>query len=993
MSGLLSPIYGQSAYTLTKLTPPGSYFSEAYAINDSGWVTLRMTATATSPQAAYVYNDGNLTGIGDLPGGLGNFPRTINNLGEVAGSISFPGDGSHEHAYLFSGGVVSDLGTLPNGSRTLAYGINDSAQIAGYVAFGDGTQHAFLYANDVMADLGTLGGTESVAEGVNAAGNVVGYSSTAARDIIHAFVYREGSMTDLFDLTAGRALEATAINNQNEIVGRARSNHAFVYRDGLYAELGTLGGSFSSAYALNDGGQVVGYASAADASAHAFLYGPETGMIDLNSVVTLSDGVTPGFLSLNTAKGINARGQIVGTGIYFDGSARSTQAFLLTPVTQAATPTFSPAGGTFVGSQVVTISTTTSGATIRYTTDGSMPSETSGAIYVGPLNFSGSVTLMAIAFAPGYRDSPVASATYTIALPSAVAPVFSPGAGKYAGTQVVTLTTATAGAAIRYTMDGSTPTETNGTLYAGSPVVVSATSTLKAISYGTSFADSPVSSGLYIISSSPAASLNVVHDLAASDNGGAHPYAGLLETGDGSFFGTTAGDSLGQHGTVFQVTPAGVLTTLVSFNGANGTGSTAALVQGGDGNLYGTTGSGGDNSYGTVFQMTPSGALTTLVSFGGDNGAIPFAGVIPGRDGNFYGTTQYGGNDGWGTVFMMTPSGALTTMAAFNADNGAVPRAGLVQGSDGNFYGTTLGGGSAGIGTVFAMTPAGVVTTLVSFNDSNGASPQAGLVQGSDGNFYGTASNGGSFGSGTVFRITPAGALTTLVSFNGANGSYPLAPLIQASDGNFYGTTADGGPTENGTVFQMTPAGVLITLVSFNGTNGAHPSAGLVQAGDGSLYGTTMSGGASGDGVIFQLIVPPPTLALEAENLAYLPIGACALVHRDCGASGGKWVELAANGIGDLIRFRFHVAQAGRYQLSLRWKGGNDRGILNLKVDGQPLGSSLDQFSNNLDFRATEFGLVDLTPGDHFIQLVVAGRRRSSRGFTISADKFTLVGQ
>jgi uncharacterized repeat protein (TIGR03803 family) len=63
--------------------------------------------------------------------------------------------------------------------------------------------------------------------------------------------------------------------------------------------------------------------------------------------------------------------------------------------------------------------------------------------------------------------------------------------------------------------------------------------------------------------------------------------------------------------------PAGVLTTLVAFNGPNGYGPAAGLIQGTDGNFYGTTEYGGAGGFGTVFKMTPAGVLTTLVSFGG----------------------------------------------------------------------------------------------------------------------------------------------------------------------------------------------------------------------------------------------------------------------------------------------------------------------------------------------------------------------------------------
>jgi uncharacterized repeat protein (TIGR03803 family) len=171
--------------------------------------------------------------------------------------------------------------------------------------------------------------------------------------------------------------------------------------------------------------------------------------------------------------------------------------------------------------------------------------------------------------------------------------------------------------------------------------------------------------------------------------------------------------------------------------------------------------------------MTPAGVLRTLVAFNGSNGANPTGGLLQGSDGNFYGTTAYGGNlglnggYGFGTIFKMTPEGALTRMVSFSVANGSYPIRGLAQGSDGDFYGTTAGGGTGGAGTVFKMTAAGVLTTLVAFNGPDGNNPQSPLVQGSDGNFYGTTEYGGSGGFGTVFQISSVGALKTLVAFGG----------------------------------------------------------------------------------------------------------------------------------------------------------------------------------------------------------------------------------
>jgi uncharacterized repeat protein (TIGR03803 family) len=348
--------------------------------------------------------------------------------------------------------------------------------------------------------------------------------------------------------------------------------------------------------------------------------------------------------------------------------------------------------------------------------------------------------------------------------------------------------------------------------------------------------------------------------------GPAYPVAVLVQGSDGNFYGTTEYGGASGKGTVFQVTPAGLLTTLVSFNGTNGSYPAAGLVQGSDGNLYGTTARGGASGMGTVFEMTSAGVLRTLVSFNSTDGAVPLSPLVQASDGNFYGTTEYGGtNRNNGTVFQMTPAGALTTLVSFNGSNGSYPAAGLVQGSDGNLYGTTSQGGDLSVnggtggGTVFKMTPAGLLTTLVVFNGTGGMNSTAGLVQGTNGNFYGTTAYGGNlsanagFGFGTVFRMTSAGALTTLVSFNLANGYIPSAGLVQGSDGNFYGTTDGGGAGGCGTVFKMTPAGVLTTLVSFNGADGNSPQAPLVQGSDGNFYGTTTYGGAGGFGTVFRV--------------------------------------------------------------------------------------------------------------------------------------------
>src|SRR5262245_26186335 len=98
--------------------------------------------------------------------------------------------------------------------------------------------------------------------------------------------------------------------------------------------------------------------------------------------------------------------------------------------------------------------------------------------------------------------------------------------------------------------------------------------------------------------------------------------------------------------------------TLINFELSPGI-VTASLVQGPDGNFYGTTAQGGPRGSGTVFRVTPAGVLTTLVS----DQANPAAGLVVGNDGLLYGMTGAGGAFGFGTVFRMTTNGALTTFA------------------------------------------------------------------------------------------------------------------------------------------------------------------------------------------------------------------------------------------------------------------------------------------------------------------------------------------
>ena len=199
--------------------------------------------------------------------------------------------------------------------------------------------------------------------------------------------------------------------------------------------------------------------------------------------------------------------------VYVSGSGSVSVYGLLAGSQTAATPLFSPAGQSFATSISVTITDTTAGATIYYTTDGTTPTSASTK-YTGAVTVSSTETITAIASASGFLNSQPASQTYTSTTQTA-APTFNPPAGSYAGTQSVTLSDTTAASKIYFTLDGSTPAPGAGTtqLYSA-PISIAQTATIKAIATST-LTNSPVATAAYTIG--PAApTINFPNGFAAA---------------------------------------------------------------------------------------------------------------------------------------------------------------------------------------------------------------------------------------------------------------------------------------------------------------------------------------------------------------------------------------------------------------------------------------------------------------------------------------------
>lgn len=166
--------------------------------------------------------------------------------------------------------------------------------------------------------------------------------------------------------------------------------------------------------------------------------------------------------------------------------------------TQVAAPTFAPAGGSYTSTQSVTLASTTSGAAIHYTRDGSAPSAAS-TLYTGPIGVaSPGATIKAISVKTGMTSSSVSSATYVISGSRVENPSFAPAGGTYTTAQSVRLSSPTSGAAIWYSVNGGAQQLYND----ATPINVAASASVTAVAKKSGMSDSASVSASYTINSS-----------------------------------------------------------------------------------------------------------------------------------------------------------------------------------------------------------------------------------------------------------------------------------------------------------------------------------------------------------------------------------------------------------------------------------------------------------------------------------------------------------
>jgi probable HAF family extracellular repeat protein len=283
--------------------------------NQSGEIAYWQKMPDGSVQAC-TWQKGKVRVIGTLPGDASSITHDLNNHGDLVGwSVPLKmlvNTLNTVHAFSWHRGRLTSLGTL-GGKDSMAFGINDEGVVVGTSNIGPNVgrtdKHAFMFKDGKITDLGTLPNQPfSEAKAINDAGVIAG---TCQYDPIHvhAVLWTSTGIVDLGTLPGGQNSRAQAINTQGDVCGLSDVAHgtgkAFLYTAGHMIDLGDLGDDPTRANDLNDSDQVVGNASISEHVFDAFLWEKGT-MEDLNNLIPKDSG-----WHIRQAYAINNKGEIV----------------------------------------------------------------------------------------------------------------------------------------------------------------------------------------------------------------------------------------------------------------------------------------------------------------------------------------------------------------------------------------------------------------------------------------------------------------------------------------------------------------------------------------------------------------------------------------------------------------------------------------------------------------------------------------------------------
>ncbi|HET9709748.1 MAG TPA: hypothetical protein VFP39_15720, partial [Gemmatimonadales bacterium] len=314
------------AYTITKVSLYG-----VNALNESGgvagWFGTPPSPSGITPNDTAAWTSGDAPPLAPPPPGQDPLLSPSNCPSGPYGTVC----ASHASGINSAGEVVVSVTGSPAGLTVIHYGPGSATiipELLSATAIGDTdtvvgqtlTRHAGVFASGLLVDLGTLGGATSVANGLNAAGRVVGSAMLAGDMATHAFLDDGGALIDLGELGGGTSA-AWAVNDSGVVVGESTisngETHAFRYADDQMVDIGASSGTFSSATGINNAGLIVGTFVPPNSPndgrhTHPFLYSNAT-MFDLWEIAARPETYPAGeaVWCCNGFVRINNHGQIL----------------------------------------------------------------------------------------------------------------------------------------------------------------------------------------------------------------------------------------------------------------------------------------------------------------------------------------------------------------------------------------------------------------------------------------------------------------------------------------------------------------------------------------------------------------------------------------------------------------------------------------------------------------------------------------------------------